>query len=320
MNYRASQLISQLSNAKNLTQETKDTTTEILRETEETIQQPVEKQERKRFVPISIPPIVANTTGDLLYAGTFGWIYTSLIHPKQIIKVSKIGKQCENNKKEFKIAQFIKNHLPFVNTELSNMRSTCLFSSTILQDSVFIQENEMCYYNQKRVFPVQLTSSGKRRQPVVFNNLIQLLPGLSGDYQLRCTGKTAALNRWTEVYDEDLVKDIIDAINMNGEDYGFAIAFFHGFFLSLNIELNDVEFIVGSSTQNGTPRLFVLDFDKVNTPTNIPSILQYTNSTMIDFGCKNDTNKIAIERGNALAKLYTNFRIGSPCLTQSSNP
>lgn len=234
----------------------------------------VRECERPRFFK-TVTPVIEGITGKLLYAGTFGWIFKSLKYENQIIKVSKFGNMCEKNKMEFHVAKYAKHVLLHINSELQKLNKNVTFASTIVEQtdssdsstiSAFHADNniQLCYFNQIQIFPYAMEIE-QDYQPYRLTNLVQLLPGRLGSAQMRCTGKTAAAERWSEIYDIDTVKSIINTCGMNGNDYGYAASFLHGCFIYLGIELHDVEFIIGSREPDNKnkPQIFLIDFDKV---------------------------------------------------------
>jgi len=221
----------------------------------------------------AVPPAIEGITGELLYAGTFGYIFKSLVHENQIVKVSTFADICEKNKRELFIARYAKHVLIFINNELRKLNKHVTFSSTIVDEtdtadltavSAFHPNHDTnkCYYNQLQILPVELEIE-HAGEKIVLENLIQLLPGTyRTGLQLKRTGKSAAINRWSEIYDADIVKSVVNACGMDAEDYGFATSLLHGCFVYLGLEMHDVEFVVGS-LDGESPHIFLIDFDKV---------------------------------------------------------
>ena len=87
--------------------------------------------------------------------------------------------------------------------------------------------------------------------------------------------KRSATHRWMEVYNSNIIKVILERIHVNSDDYYHTVAFVHGYFLSLGIQLNDVEFIVGAFEEGGGPHIFMIDFDKVSIIQPVQSIAAY---------------------------------------------
>ena len=298
--------------------------------------------ERPRPFKVIVPSI-EGVTGDLLYAGTYGWIFQSLHSSNQIVKVSKFADMCEHNRAEFHVAKYVKRVLALVNERLATEeKKNIRFSSTIVDDAEHPHLNstfrassgdKLCFYNQMRLFPCRLRVS-RGSASHVLTNLVQLLPGRSGDMQLRCTGKTAAAERWSEIYDPDVVKAIVNECGMDGDAYGDAVSFLHGCFIGLGVELNDVEFIVGSPHPDAnTPELFLLDFDKVKLLSEddkrklVADFGNYTHPTIVPFHTTNATanaaaNAAAMHRGREFAtriredEALARIRSTSPCFVE----
>ena len=251
-------------------------------------------------------PNIDNVTGQLLYAGTFGWIFQKQNEDDKIVKVSVLHSICEQNKHEFNVSRIISEHLHKINNHIKvEIHSTFI-------DSKFVTTTQYCYYNQTRILPFSIETKNRR-----FENLIQILPGKTGSVQERCTGKRSATMRWSEVYDEEIIKEIFDQIGINITDYYDSIAFIHGYFLYFGLHLNDVEFILGCSHDTQSkPQIFLVDFDKTIINISIAKKDLHMYSKHPTMNIDHLKNIKMMEAGYNLASLSGNDcrRIPSPCM------
>ena len=226
-------------------------------------------------------PDPCRACGDIINAGTYGYIYNSLNSPYNVIKGSILGhsrttgcppdflRETDMYSKIFPI---------FKDIEPSILKIEPSFLIRLLEVKNIFVENRKCYYEMNKIFPYVIDETLKQKiQEQIgllnendkyflqtflnMNTLIMLTPGLDKDYI--STGGNAN-SSWLEL-GENKIKMLFSLLDISYDDYCNSLTLLLQSTLRNNIILTDVEFILGSvNTGEGFKNsIFMIDFDKV---------------------------------------------------------
>ncbi len=225
-------------------------------------------------------PVQCSVCGDVINAGTYGYIYNSLNSPYNVIKGSILGhsittgcppdflRETNMYNKIFPIYKKIEERILIKLLEVKN---------------IFV-ENRKCYYEMNKIFPyvidetleqkIQAQISSLDENNSYFlqiflerNKLTMLTPGVQDkDYFTAIPGNVNS--SWFEL-GENKIKMLFSLLDISYDDYCNSLTLLLQSTLRNNIILTDVEFILGSvNTGEGFRNgIFMIDFDKVEEKT-----------------------------------------------------
>ena len=233
-------------------------------------------------------PIPCTVCGDVINAGTYGFIFNSKNSPFNVIKGSIKGHSITTGCPpdfEHEIIMYQKIYPIFQRIKSSNLVGLLDIKNKFI-------ENRRCYYEMDKVFPYVINESLKQKIQIGLTNptylkditggfynssnnndsyflenflkmdtLIMLTPGINNDYISTGGNKNSS---WLEL-GENKLKMLFFLLDINYDDYCMSLILLLQSTLNNNIILNDVEFILGSvNTGDGFRNgIFMIDFDKV---------------------------------------------------------
>ena len=236
-------------------------------------------------------PVPCSVCGDVINAGTYGYIYNSLNSPYNVIKGSIKGHSitygCPSDF-EHEVVMYQKIYPIFQEIKSSNLVSLLDIKNKFI-------ENRRCYYEMDKIFPyvidetlrqkiqaeIGLLNGNDRYFLQTFlnmNTLIMLTPGFTDKDYFSSGGNENS--SWFEL-GEDKIKMLFSLLDISYDEYCESLILLLQSTLRKNIILTDVEFMLGSiNTGEGFRNgIFMIDFDKVEekttrvTPSEIRNLL-----------------------------------------------
>ena len=236
-------------------------------------------------------PVRCSVCGDVINAGTYGYIYNSLNSPYNVIKGSIKGHSitygCPPDF-EHEVIMYQKIYPIFQEIKSSNLVSLLDIKNKFI-------ENRRCYYEMDKIFPYVIDERlSKKIQAEIgllngndryflqtflnMNTLTMLTPGFTDKDYFSSGGNENS--SWFEL-GEDKIKMLFSLLDISYDDYCESLILLLQSTLRKNIILTDVEFMLGSiytgeGFRNG---IFMIDFDKVEekttrvTPSEIRNLL-----------------------------------------------
>ena len=240
-------------------------------------------------------PVPCSVCGDVINAGTYGYIYDSLNSEYNVIKGSILGHSITTGcPPDFLRETNMYNKIFPIYKEIE----TRILIKLLEVKNIFV-ENRKCYYEMNKIFHYviddtlrqniqsQISTSNKDDgyflQKFLGNNtLIMLTPGIS-DKDYFSTGGNEH-SSWLEL-GENKTKMLFSLLGISYDDYCNSLTLLLQTTLRNKIILTDVEFILGSvNTGEGLRNgIFMIDFDKVQEttdPVTIPEINALLNQDM----------------------------------------
>ena len=225
-------------------------------------------------------PEPCKACGNVINAGTYGYIYESLNSPHNVIKGSILGhsvttgcppdflRETDSYSEIFPIYKEIEPSILINLLEVKN---------------IFV-ENRKCYYEMNKIFPYVIDETlGQQIQAQIRlsdnddieyllqtflnnNTLIMLTPGISDKDYITTGGNQ--YSSWLEL-GENKTKMLFSFLGINYDGYCNSLKLLLQSTLRKNIILRDVEFILGSVNKGEGFRngIFMIDFDKVQKTT-----------------------------------------------------
>ena len=225
-------------------------------------------------------PVPCSVCGDVINAGTYGYIYNSKNSQHNVIKGSILGhsvttgcpsdflRETDSYSEIFPIYKEIEPSILINLLEVKN---------------IFV-ENRKCYYEMNKIFPYVINETlGQQIQALIRlsdnddieyllqtflnnNTLIMLTPGISDKDYITKGGNQ--YSSWLEL-GENKTKMLFSFLGINYDDYCNSLKLLLQSTLRKNIILRDVEFILGSVNKGEGFRngIFMIDFDKVQKTT-----------------------------------------------------
>ena len=225
-------------------------------------------------------PVPCSVCGDVINAGTYGYIYNSLNSPYNVIKGSIKGHsvtyECPSDF-EHEVIMYQKIYPIFQEIKSSNLVSLLNIKNKFI-------ENRRCYYEMDKIFPYVIDKTLREKilsqistsdndddeyflQIFLNNNtLIMLTPGISNKDYFGTGGNEHS--SWLEL-GENKTKMLFSLLGISYDDYCNSLKLLLQSTLRNKIILTDVEFILGSvNTGKGLRNgIFMIDFDKVQETT-----------------------------------------------------
>ena len=224
-------------------------------------------------------PVPCSVCGDVINAGTYGYIYNSLNSPYNVIKGSIKGHSitygCPSDF-EHEVVMYQKIYPIFQEIKSSNLVSLLDIKNKFI-------ENRRCYYEMDKIFPyvidetlrqkiqaeIGLLNGNDRYFLQTFlnmNTLTMLTPGFTDKDYFSSGGNENS--SWFEL-GEDKIKMLFSLLDISYDEYCESLILLLQSTLRKNIILTDVEFMLGSiytgeGFRNG---IFMIDFDKVEEKT-----------------------------------------------------
>mgnify|MGYP001477703863 CR=1 FL=1 len=224
-------------------------------------------------------PVPCSVCGDVINAGTYGYIYNSLNSPYNVIKGSIKGHSitygCPSDF-EHEVVMYQKIYPIFQEIKSSNLVSLLDIKNKFI-------ENRRCYYEMDKIFPylidetlrqkiqaeIGLLNGNNRYFLQTFlnmNTLTMLTPGFTDKDYFSSGGNENS--SWFEL-GEDKIKMLFSLLDISYDEYCESLILLLQSTLRKNIILTDVEFMLGSiNTGEGFRNgIFMIDFDKVEEKT-----------------------------------------------------
>ena len=225
-------------------------------------------------------PVPCSVCGDVINAGTYGYIYNSLNSPYNVIKGSIKGHsvtyECPSDF-EHEVIMYQKIYPIFQEIKSSNLVSLLDIKNKFI-------ENRRCYYEMDKIFPyvIDKTLEQKIQNQIsllnendgyflkIFlerNKVTMLTPGVNDkDYFTAIPGNVNS--SWFEI-GEKKIKMLFSLLDISYDEYCESLILLLQSTLRKNIILTDVEFMLGSiNTGEGFRNgIFMIDFDKVEEKT-----------------------------------------------------
>ena len=220
-------------------------------------------------------PVPCSVCGNVINAGTYGYIYNSINSPYNVIKGSIKGHSitygCPSDF-EHEVVMYQKIYPIFQEIKSSNLVSLLDIKNKFI-------ENRRCYYEMDKIFPyvinetlrqkiqaeIGLLNGNNRYFLQTFlnmNTLIMLTPGFTDKDYFSSGGNENS--SWFEL-GEDKIKMLFSLLDISYDEYCESLILLLQSTLRKNIILTDVEFMLGSiNTGEGFRNgIFMIDFDKV---------------------------------------------------------
>lgn len=224
-------------------------------------------------------PVPCSVCGDVINAGTYGYIYNSRNSPYNVIKGSIKGHSitygCPADF-EHEVVMYQKIYPIFQEIKSSNLVSLLDIKNKFI-------ENRRCYYEMDKIFPYVIDERlSKKIQAEIgllngndkyflqtflnMNTLTMLTPGFTDKDYFSSGGNENS--SWFEL-GEDKIKMLFSLLDISYDDYCESLILLLQSTLRKNIILTDVEFMLGSiNTGEGFRNgIFMIDFDKVEEKT-----------------------------------------------------